>query len=233
VVVSMAGLAASGGYWISMAADEVIADEATLTGSIGVVGLLPSAHGALDKLGVNVAGVSTTWLTGQGDPRRALDPRFLALMQTTVDGLYGDFTRLVAAARKSTPEKIHELAQGRVWSGKDALAHGLVDRLGNQGDAVASAIKRAKLPDDTRVQYVEQAPGKLDRLLQGFGMAKFSAFEPAPGGAATAALHASLLATGLPLSVVQAVGQDLAWLAQASPAGRPYALAAHCLCAQP
>ena len=233
VVVSMAGLAASGGYWISMAADEVMADEATITGSIGVVGLLPSASGALDKLGVNVAGVSTTWLTGQGDPRRALDPRFQALMQTTVDGLYSDFTRLVATARKSTPEKVHELAQGRVWSGKDALARGLVDRLGNQADAVASAIKRAKLPEDTRVYYVEQAPGKLHRLLQGLDMAQFGAGESALGGTAGAALHASLLATGLPLPVVQAVAQDLAWLAQANPGGRPFALAAHCLCAQP
>ncbi len=231
VVVSMAGLAASGGYWISMAADEVLADEATITGSIGVVGLLPSAEGALNKLGVNVAGVSTTWLAGQGDPRRALDPRFVALMQTTVDGLYADFTRLVANARKSTPEKINELAQGRVWSGKDALARGLVDRLGSQGDAVAAAIKLAKLPEGTRAEYLEQAPGKLDRLLQRMGATQLDTQDNA--GQASAALHASLLATGLPLPVVQSVAQDLAWLAQANPLGRPFALATHCLCTAP
>jgi protease IV len=204
-----------------------------------VVGLLPSAKGALDKLDLNVAGVSTTWLTGQGDPRRALDPRYVALMQSTVDGLYGSFTQLVATARDSTPEKIHELAQGRVWSGKDALAHGLVDRLGSQGDAVAAAITRAKLPADTRIVYVEPSPGRLQQLLQGFGMAQLSSWlsspdaTPGPTAAASAALHASLLATGLPLPVVQAVAKDLAWLAQANPQGRPFVLATHCLCAAP
>ncbi len=238
VVVSMAGLAASGGYWISMAADEVLADEATITGSIGVVGLLPSAQGALDKLGLNTAGVSTTWLGGQGDPRRAQDPRFVALMQSAVNGLYGQFTQMVATARNSTPEKINELAQGRVWSGKDALARGLVDGLGSQGDAINSAIKRAKLPGGTRVQYIEQTPGRLQQVLQAFGMAGVTddgASAPAAGAApaATAALQASLLATGLPLPVLQAVAQDLAWLAQANPTGQPFAMATHCLCVAP
>ena len=231
VVVSMAGLAASGGYWISMAADEVIADEASITGSIGVVGVLPSAKGALDKLGVNTGGATTTWLAGQRDPRRALDPRFEALMQSAVDGIYRDFITLVASARKSTPEKINELAQGRVWSGKDALSHGLVDRLGGQHDAVAAAIKRAKLPEDTRVEYLEQAPRKLDRLLQGMGLAQVDSATAATP--ASTLWQASLLATGLPLPVVQSVAQDLAWLAQANPQHRPYTLATHCLCAQP
>ena len=231
VVVSMAGLAASGGYWISMAADEVIADEASITGSIGVVGVLSSAAGALDKLGVNIGGTTTTWLAGQRDPRRPLESRFVALMQSAVDGIYRDFTTLVAGARKSTPEKINELAQGRVWSGKDALAHGLVDRLGSQGDAVAAAIKRAKLPDNTRVEYLEPAPGKLDRLLHSMGLAQLGAATAA--NTTAAAGQASLLAAGLPPQVAQAVLQDLAWLLQTNPSQRPYTLATHCLCAQP
>lgn len=235
VVVSMGGLAASGGYWISMAADEVLADEATITGSIGVVGLLPTAAGALDKLGVNTGGATTTWLAGQRDPRRPLDSRFVALMQSAVDGIYGDFTKLVATARKRTPEQINEVGQGRVWSGKDALQRGLVDRLGNQADAVAAAIKLAKLPADTRTEYLERAPGTLDRVLQRMGVAQADAdlAGAVPDQPGAAAWHASLLATGLPLPVVQALAQDLAWLAQANPLQRPFALAAHCLCMPP
>ncbi len=231
VVVSMAGLAASGGYWISMAADEVIADETSITGSIGVVGVLPSAKGALDKLGVNTGGTTTTWLAGQRDPRRPLEPRFEALMQSAVDGIYRDFTTLVATARKSTPEKINELAQGRVWSGKDALQNGLVDRLGGQRDAVAAAIQRAKLPADTRVEYLEQAPGRLERLLHRMGMARADA--ATTSDPASTLWQASLLATGLPLPVVQSLVQDLAWLAQANPLQKPYTLATHCLCMPP
>jgi protease IV len=153
VVVSMGNLAASGGYWISMAADEIIADEASITGSIGVVGLLPTAQGAMDKLGIRTGGVTTTWLADAYDPKRALDPRFAQLVQSFVDGTYRDFTVLVAAARKSTPEKIDELAQGRVWSGKDAQARGLVDQLrrrrrvrneaGQAGSRPAHRIRRS------------------------------------------------------------------------------------------
>ena len=231
VVVSMAGLAASGGYWISMAADEVIADEASITGSIGVVGVLPSAAGALHKLGVNMGGASTTWLAGQRDPRLPLNPRLVALMQSAVDGVYRNFTAVVARARNSTPEKIHELAQGRVWSGKDALARGLVDRLGSQRDAVAAAAKLAKLADNPRVEYLEQAPSKFDRLLQGLGLAQQDATTAT--SAPAAAWHASLLATGLPLPVVQNLAQDLAWLAEANPLQRPFAVATHCLCLLP
>ena len=100
VVVSMGDLAASGGYWISMAADEVIADEATITGSIGVIGMLPTAKGTLDKLGVHTGGVTTTWLGEAYDPRRDLDPRFAALVASIIDGSYQDFVGIVAAARK-------------------------------------------------------------------------------------------------------------------------------------
>jgi protease IV len=235
VVVSMGGLAASGGYWISMAADEILADEATITGSIGVVAVLPQAQGALDKWGVRTGGIATTWLTGQGDPRRAIDPRFEQLMQSAVDGGYKDFIALVADARKSTPEKIHELAQGRVWSGKDALARGLVDKLGGLGDAVGSATRLAKLPADTRLMYIEVEPPKWQRLADmagGSAQASQGATPTAPG-LGMLGLLGLLENTGLAAGPAQAMAQELAWFATPLQANKPFATAAHCLCLAP
>lgn len=238
VVVSMANLAASGGYWISMAADEVIADEATITGSIGVVAILPSAQGALDKLGLHTAGAGTTWLAGQGDPRRSPDPRYTQLMQSVIDGAYGDFTRLVAAARKRSVEQIHERAQGRVWSGKDALAQGLVDRLGGLDDAVAKAAQLAKLGERPRLQYLEADGSRLQRLLERLGLDE-ARLDLAPQGGQ--ALQGLLLALGLlppaGLALAPSVSPsgaiDLAWLGDLGLQQRPLAAAAHCLCTAP
>ena len=224
VVVSMGNLAASGGYWISMAADEIIADEASITGSIGVVGLLPTAQGAMDKLGIHTGGVTTTWLADAYDPKRALNPRFAQLVQGFVDGTYRDFTVLVASARKSTPEKINQLAQGRVWSGKDAQARGLVDRLGNLGDAIASATKLAKLAADPRIEYVEATPGRLQRLLEQFGVTQADVGLPQTG------LRAALVASGLLPPVAQTLAQDLGWLADVAERHKPFAAVVHCLC---
>jgi protease-4 len=230
VVVSMAGLAASGGYWISMAADEVIADEASITGSIGVVGVLPSAKGALDRLGLHTGGVGTTWMTGQGDPRRAVDPRYAQLMQTVIDGAYRDFIGRVAAARKRTPEQIGEVAQGRVWSGRDALAHGLVDRLGGLDDAVAKAAQLAKMGERPRLQYLEVEGGRLQRLLERLGLGD-AQVDGAPR--AVPAWHAALLALGVAPAVGQAVAADLAWLGELGQPQHPLAAVAHCLCGAP
>ena len=224
VVVSMGNLAASGGYWISMAADEIIADEASITGSIGVVGLLPTAQGAMDKLGIHTGGVTTTWLADAYDPKRALNPRFAQLVQGFVDGTYRDFTVLVASARKSTPEKINQLAQGRVWSGKDAQARGLVDRLGNLGDAIASATKLGKLAADPRIEYVEATPGRLQRLLEQFGVTQADLGLPQTG------LRAALVASGLLPPVAQTLAQDLGWLADVTERHKPFAAVVHCLC---
>ena len=168
VVVSMGDLAASGGYWISTSADEVIADAGTVTGSIGVFGLLPTADKALDKLGVHADGVTTTWLGGARDMRRPLDPRFGDLVQSSIDHIYADFTAKVAQARKTTPEKIDAVAQGRVWTGAQALERGLVDRLGSYGDALDSAATRAKLDREYRVVYLERDPGRVARLVEMF-----------------------------------------------------------------
>lgn len=226
VVVSMGNLAASGGYWISMAADEIIADEASITGSIGVVGLLPTAQVAMDKLGVSTGGVTTTWLGNGYDPKRALDPRFAQLMQSAIDGIYRDFTVLVASARKTTPEKINELAQGRVWSGKDAQTRGLVDRLGSFNDAVASATKLGKLAADARIEYVEATPGRLQRLLEQFGVTQADVALPQSG------LRAALVGSGLLPPVAQTLAADLGWLADMTERRKPYAAVVHCLCGE-
>jgi protease-4 len=230
VVVSMGNLAASGGYWISMAADEIIADEATITGSIGVVGLLPTAEAALDKLGVRTGGTTTTWLAGAYDPRRPLEPRFAQLVQSVVDGVYRDFTTLVANARKSTPEKIHELAQGRVWAGKDAHARGLVDRLGSYGDALAKAAQLGKLDAQARVEYIESAPGKLQRLLQNLGLdSELEWTTTASGGR----LQSLLMGAGVAPALTRSLSEDLGWLTEVAERRKPFATAAHCLCGGP
>lgn len=165
VVVSMGDVAASGGYWISQSADEVIADAATVTGSIGVIAMLPSFEGAMAKLGLKTGGITTTWLGDGYDPRRGLDPRFERMVQQGIDHAYADFLARVAAARKSTPQQIDAVAQGRVWTGAQAHERGLVDRLGSFDDALKSARQRAKLPDDARVVYFERGAGRLESWL--------------------------------------------------------------------
>jgi protease IV len=221
VVVSMGDVAGSGGYWISMAADEVIADAATLTGSIGVVAMLPSAEKALTKVGLNSAGYTTSWLVGAYDPRRGLDPRYERLVQSAIDHIYGDFVNKVATARKSTPEKIAQLAQGRVWSGAQAKDNGLVDRLGSFDDALKAAAARAKLTPEVRVLYFERSRGRLEQLL---GML--------PSALATPVL--SWLGDGWALAAaLPQLQEELAWFSEVAQQGvaqgRP-AAQAHCLC---
>ena len=227
VVVSMGDMAASGGYWISTAADEVIADAATITGSIGVFTLLPTAEQALDKLGVHTAGVTTTWLGGAYDPRRAIDPRFTTLLQSNVEHIYAEFIAKVAAARKRTPQQIDAVAQGRVWTGAQALERGLVDRLGSYGDALTAAAQRGKLAGadsgDFRITYLEREPGRLQQLLELFGGTVFEGL----------ARQFELMLPGAGLAATAEMRQDLQWLNQLTQRRQPFALAVHCLCSDP
>lgn len=226
VVVSMGGLAASGGYWISMASDEVIADPATITGSIGVFGMLPTGEKAMEKLSINTGGYSTTWLgSGAYDPRRPLDPRFAGLVQSSIDRIYSDFTTRAAKFRKTTPEKIDEIAQGRVWTGAQAKERGLVDRVGSFDDAIKAARTRAKLDDKARVAYIEAERSRFEKLIESFS------------SSANAALikHFDMkLGPALPKSVTTDAMRDMAWLAELADrsdhAGAPFAVLAHCLC---
>jgi protease-4 len=236
VVVSMGDVAASGGYWISLAADEMIADASTITGSIGVIAMLPTAERALDKLGVHTSGVSTTWLGSGFDPRRALEPRLEKLIQTSVDHIYFEFTRHAAAARKQTREQIDAVAQGRVWTGQDALSRGLVDRLGSYGDALQAAATRAKLPAGYRVQYIEAEPGRLQQWLQRLGVT-VDLQALAALGAPSSAWQGAMVALGLlpPVGaqIVTQMADDLAWLGDLRPGAPAPTAVAHCLCAAP
>ena len=225
VVVSMGNVAASGGYWISTASDEVFADAATITGSIGVFALMPTAEKALDKLGVHTEGTTTTWLGGASDVRRAADPRFLALAQSSVDHIYAEFTGKVAKARKTTPAAIDAVGQGRVWTGEQAKERGLVDTLGSFTDALASAAKRAKLGGDYRVSYIEPEPGKLARLLEAFGGATVAMVADQ--------IEARVLPAGIPTQVARDMRRELGWLAANADARKPVNAAIHCLCEAP
>ncbi|MCH8620854.1 signal peptide peptidase SppA [Undibacterium sp. TS12] len=225
VVVSMGDVAASGGYWISMAADEVIADEATITGSIGVIAILPTADKAADKLGVHTAGSPTTWLADPFNPLRPFNSRFAELLQSSIDHTYGDFTAKAAAARKTTPEKINEVAQGRVWTGTQAKERGLIDTIGNFGDALKSAATRGKLGNDYRISYIEREPSKFDRLL--------SIFDAKIASVVHEQFKLASATSGLPPAAASQVLSDLTWLAEANKEGKGFTALTHCLCTAP
>ena len=230
VVVSMGDVAASGGYWISMSSDEVIADPATITGSIGVFAILPTADKVVDKLGIHTAGVTTTWLADAYNPLRPLDPRFGQLIQSSINHIYDDFTTKAAIARKTTPAKIDAVGQGRVWTGVQAKERGLVDRLGSYGDAVRSAAKRAKLGDDFRVTYAERPTTLAERFLERMGLSDTQAFTVQ---VKLGLLPADLGAAALGGSTVAAVGKDLGWLSAVADRRQPFAAVTHCLCGMP
>jgi protease-4 len=147
VVVSMGDLAASGGYYIATSADEIWAHPATITGSIGIFGAVPTFDGTLDKIGVNVDGVGTTNLSGQLRVDRPLGNEAKVLLQSMVEHGYEEFLGHVAEGRNKTRDQVHEIAQGRVWIGTDALGNGLVDKLGLFDEAVKSAAERAGIKD--------------------------------------------------------------------------------------
>jgi protease-4 len=225
VVISMGNLAASGGYWISMAADEVMADRSTITGSIGVFALVPTAEKVGEKLGIHTGGSTTTWLADAYNPLRPLDPRFTQVLQSAVGHIYGEFTRKAAQARKTTPDQIDQVGQGRVWTGAQAKERGLVDSLGTFKDALASAAKRAGLPADARIAYIQQEGPALDKLLSMLSgdqarMLKLDLLLP-------------LLAPGVPPSALQEVGRDLSWLNEAAERRSPFSAVVHCLCTAP
>ena len=176
VIVSMGNVAASGGYWISMNADQIVADPSTITGSIGIFGLIPNAVGAMDKLGLNTDGVGTTWLANAGDPTQPWDPRVGELIQTVINNGYAKFVGNVAVARNKTVAAVDEVARGRVWTGEQARARGLVDRMGTLREAIAIAGERAKLGADFPVRYVEKDLSPFERFVTGWGTTRIGAF---------------------------------------------------------
>lgn len=166
VVVSMGSVAASGGYWVSTPGDVIFAEPSTITGSIGVFGILPSFQGTLQKLGVGADGVATTPLSGQPDVLRGPSPEAGRLLQLGVESIYRRFIGLVANSRHLTPARVNEIAQGRVWDGGTAHQLGLVDRFGTMSDAIAEAARRAHLdPATARPVFLEREPGFFETLI--------------------------------------------------------------------
>jgi protease-4 len=179
VVISMANLAASGGYWISTPADTIFAERSTITGSIGIFGVLPSAEAALGKWGVTTDGVRTSPLSGEPDVLGGVSPEFDRMAQSVIEKGYRDFLRRVATSRKKTPEQVDAMAQGRVWAGGTARQLGLVDRMGGIDDALAEAARLAKLSKgDWHAKYFEPQPDFASGLLSSFISSRSSAPPP-------------------------------------------------------
>ena len=168
VVVSMGGAAASGGYMISCGASHIIAEPATITGSIGIFGMIPNISSLMtDKLGITYDEVSTSKYTNAVERLVTAknNEQELKFLQNSVEWGYDRFISLVAQGRQLTKERVHEIAQGRVWLGKDAVKLGLVDQLGSLDDAVKKAAELAKL-DDYHPQAYPELENWTDRLMK-------------------------------------------------------------------
>jgi protease-4 len=213
-----------------MASDEVIADQSTITGSIGVFAILPTAEKVIDKLGIHTAGVTTTWLGDAGNPLRPLDPRLGQLIQSSINHIYADFTDKAAKARNTTPEKINEVAQGRVWTGLQAKERGLVDTIGSYQDALASAAKRAKLGAGYRVSYIEPESSRFERVVGLFGVNAADVFSAL---GLDQHVKLGLLASGLPPRAALGIAGEFAWLSGIQDARKPFMALTHCLCTPP
>jgi protease IV len=221
VVVSMGDVAASGGYWISMNADQIIASPSTITGSIGIFGLWFNAPQALGKLGLHSDGSGTTWLSGAIDPTRDYDPRLGQIIQSVIDRGYQQFIGKVGAARGKKAEEIDQIARGRVWSGAQAKDRGLVDRLGTLDDAIADAAERAKLGEDYQVRYIEKDLSAWETFVLDTTRSTFADFVRASG----VGMPASWLPKGTlnDMTQVQRIVED-------SLRHKPVAMYAHCEC---
>ena len=164
VVVSMGGYAASGGYYISCNADYIFAQPTTLTGSIGIFGMVPDMGGLYDKVGLSFETVSTNKFGGVMSLDRPMTQEEKALMQRSVNDGYELFVMRCAEGRKMMPEAIKAIAEGRVWTGKMAKDLGLVDELGGLDEAIAKAKELAEIDDCTLVSYPAK-PSVLDNVL--------------------------------------------------------------------
>lgn len=219
VIVSMGTVAASGGYWISMNADEIWAQPNTITGSIGIFGLLMNYPETLGKLGIHTDGVATTELAGAFRPDLPFNDKFGELVQLNIERGYRNFIGKVAEARGKTPEEIDAIAQGRVWTGSQALDRGLVDKLGSLRDAVNAAVEKAGLGEDAyQITYVEPELSDFDRFimdLTGQGLALLGIQLPNP-------------LADLPANRVEELRRALKLFM--GPQRDPMGMYAHCLC---
>lgn len=169
VVASMGSVAASGGYWVATPADHIMAEPSTITGSIGVFGIIPSFEGTLQKSGIGADGVKTTPLSGEPDVLRGPSAEFDRLIQLSIESTYRRFLGLVARARNMPPARVDQIAQGRVWDGGTARQLGLVDSFGGLSEAVAKAASLARLGDDYAPVYLDQPPSFRALLMRWLG----------------------------------------------------------------
>jgi protease-4 len=224
LVVSMGSVAASGGYWIATASDEIWAAPETVTGSIGIFGVFPTIDKPLAKyLGVHTDGVGTTRFSDTLRPDRPLDPAVADIAQQYIDNGYRDFLTRVAQARKMTPEQVDKIARGRIWSGEDAKGIGLVDQLGSLDQAIESAAKRAKLEKGYRVWYIEKEKSLRERIASML-VAQALELATAAGWAPQAAPPA--------LSVAGALRSLQADVERLGRWNDPHGVYAHCLCGE-
>ena len=223
VVVSFGNVAASGGYWIAMGADEIWAYPSTITGSIGIFGFFPTFQDTLGKIGIYTDGVGTTPLAGALRADREMDEEVRRLLQSFIEHGYREFIGLVAEHRRMSVGEVDAVAQGRVWSGVQAQARGLVDQLGTLEEAIGSAARMAGLGEDHHFVYVEPELKPWQAFLTQMG---------------ARALLAAGLETGpaalrwLPADLRQGLLNDLGLVMDQTRQGRPGVMA-HCLCEPP
>ena len=220
VVVSMGNVAASGGYWISMNANRIYADPSTISGSIGIFGLVMNGPRTLEKIGVHTDGVGTTRWAGSFDPTRPLDPAVGGLIQSTIEHGYAQFVGNVARARGRTPEQIDAIARGRVWSGAQAKDRGLVDAFGGMRDAINAAAQLGRLEANKyRVVYVEREMTPFEKFFAGI----------TENSRARSLLAASGLGSVfLPAHAQDEIAHGLDWLTAQK--DKPFSAVAHCFC---
>lgn len=227
VVVSMGDVAASGGYWISLASDGIVADAATITGSIGVFGIFPTFDKALQNLSITTEGYGTTWLRGAYDPRRPLDPRFQQMLQGALGQVYEEFITKTANARKLDPKKVDAVGGGRVWLGQQALDHGLIDQIGGLDIAIRLAAEKAKLGDDTQARYFQKKDSGFDRFVGKFLGQVAAEISDSPRSDLVAAM------AGASSPIMAHFERDLRWLADLTNTAQSKGIVqptAHCFC---
>jgi protease IV len=224
VVVSMGNVAASGGYWIAMGADEVWAYPSTITGSIGIFGFFPTFQDTLARMGIYSDGVGTTPLSGALRSDRPLGDEARRLLQSFIENGYREFLGLVARHRDMSIDEVDAVAQGRVWTGAQAQQRGLIDQLGSLNSAIASAARIAGLGEEFAVTYVEPELKPWQAFLTQMGASAITAAGIEPPGQYLAMM---------PADIRYGVWRDLRLLMQSrEPGGRP-GVVAHCLCSAP
>lgn len=225
LVVSMGNVAASGGYWIAMGADEVWAYPTTLTGSIGIFGFFPTFQDTLAKIGIHTDGVGTTPLAGALRADRALSDEARNLLQNFIEHGYREFINLVAEHRRMPVGEVDQVARGRVWTGRQAQQHGLVDQLGTLDEAVDAAARIAGLGDDYVVSYVERELSAMEQFFVDMGTAAIGMADIDSGELAGPI-------GWLPLEVRNRLLGELRLVFAQTRSGRP-GIMAHCLCEAP